>query len=283
METKVPEEMAGERLDRVLAALGLCGSRRAARQALERGAVFADGRRVRVASRPIGAGTRLRVEGAPAAPAADVPVRLLWEGPGLVALDKPGGVPIAPTREAVAGCLLDALARQRHLALSRLHPVHRLDTPTSGVVLVALEGAEAARLGEAFASGAVRKTYLAWVLGSPEPAQGLWSWPLSPPRGGVVSVDPAGKPAVTRYSVERTLGGLSFLRLEPETGRTHQLRVHCAAAGCPILGDRKYGRGAMGTQRALLHAARLSFPLPGGGEVTVEAPLPPEMVAPPLP
>ncbi len=273
----MPEELEGERLDRALAALGLCPSRRGAKEALVRGSVYLDGRRIRVASRLLRAGARLRVEAFPARPGPPVPLRILWEEPGLAALDKPGGVPLAPTRAAVEGSLLHALSVARGLPLSALHPAHRLDTPTSGVVLVALCAAEAARLGGAFREGGVRKTYLAWVHGRPDPPEGLWDWALTEARGGVVRVRPDGRPARTRYHLVREEGARSLLRLEPETGRTHQLRVHCAAAGLPIVGDRKYGRGPDGVKRALLHAWRLDFPRADGGRQVVEAPVPPDM------
>jgi len=270
LEAAVPRELDGERLDKALAALGLCASRREARAALERGAVYLDGSRVRTASRPVRAGARLRVEGGlPPEEPPPAPV-ILWEEEGLVALDKPGGFPLSPTRESVTGCLLYALARSRSLPLKALHPLHRLDTPTSGIVLIALDAALAARLSEDLQAGLWHKVYLARVLGTPEPPEGLWDWPLAGPAGGVVHVAPGGRPALTRYATLSREGGGSLLRLEPETGRTHQLRVHCAAAGCPVEGDRKYGRGPHTAARALLHAWRLTFPWKGA-ELTLEA------------
>jgi len=278
LEITVPHDLEGERLDKALAALGLCSSRREARSALERGAVYLDGSRVRTASRAVRAGALLRVEGSrtPEGP-PPAPV-LLWEEEGLVALDKPGGVALSPTRESVTGCLLYGLARSRSLPLKALHPLHRLDTPTSGIVLVALEGALAARLSADLQAGLWHKVYLARVLGAPSPEEGVWDWPLAGPAGGVVRVDPAGRTALTRYATLSRDGGGSLLRLEPETGRTHQLRVHCAAAGCPVEGDRKYGRGPHTAARALLHAWRLTFPWKGA-ERTLEAPPPADMRA----
>jgi len=277
VEAIVPDKCEGERLDKALAVLGCYKSRREAREAILQGAVYLDGRRVRVASRPVNAGARLRAEPVQPASLTLAPVTVLWESSGLLALDKPGGVPFAPTREAVEGTLLYALARERNLQMRSLHPIHRLDTPTSGAVLVATDKAEAARLSAALRRGRVQKQYLAWVHGAPEPERGEWTWPLAESPGNVMRVDPSGKEARTRYAVLRAAGGRSLLLLEPMTGRTHQLRVHCATAGYPIVGDRKYGKGAEGQARALLHAWKISFPACDGTIVEVTAPTPQDM------
>ncbi|MEW6758262.1 MAG: RluA family pseudouridine synthase [Acidobacteriota bacterium] len=273
---KVPESLDGARLDAVLAALDPHLSRRRAKALIDRGAVYLDGRRCRLASRPCRAGAAVEVEAFQSRREEILPpVEVLWEGEGIVALNKPAGVPAVPTREAVAGSLLHALARQRGVPLAALRPVHRLDAPTSGVFLVALEEGAASFLGRAFAEGEVEKTYLAVVEGSPDPPEGTWSVPLSPPREGIVSPDPAGLPALTRYRVLGPCAAGTLLEVRPATGRTHQIRVHAASAGHPIVGDRRYGQGVSGSApRMLLHAWRTTFPLPAGGVRTVEAPVP---------
>jgi len=270
--------MAGLRLDQALAALVPGLSRRGARALLETGAVYLEGRRCRTASKFVLAGATLTIEDDAAREIqAEVEVRVLWEGQGIEALDKPAGIPFAPTRSTVQGTLLYALARQLGRPVNQLYPVHRLDTPTSGVVLVALEPRAAAFLNEALQAGQVTKTYLAWVAGAPEPAEGDWAWPLSEVRGdGRVHPDPHGRPALTRYRTLETHGGASLLQFQPVTGRTHQLRAHSALAHCPLLGDKTYG-GPLLAKRALLHAWRITFPLPGGGEQTAEAPVPEDM------
>jgi 23S rRNA pseudouridine1911/1915/1917 synthase len=272
LEGTVPPALEGLRLDQVLAALFPGLSRRRAREFIERGSVYLDGRRCRVASRPLRSGAALKVVAGEQAAPSFAEVAVLWKGEGLVAVDKPPGVALTPTRSAAAGTVLHALARQVRRPLRQLHPAHRLDTPTSGVALVALEAAASAFLGRAFQEGAVRKTYLAWVAGAPEPPEGEWSWPLAEESPGVVRVSAGGKRALTRYRTIRQEGPRSLLELEPATGRTHQLRVHAAQAGHPILGDRKYGGPP--APRLLLHAWRITFPLPSGGEKTVESPLP---------
>jgi 23S rRNA pseudouridine1911/1915/1917 synthase len=274
----VPDSLAGLRLDQALAALVPGLSRRAARALLETGAVYLEGRRCRTASKFVLAGATLSIEDdAPRSVQAEVEVRVLWEGEGIQALDKPAGIPFAPTRSSVQGTLLYALARQLGRPVNQLYPIHRLDTPTSGVVLVALEPQGAAFLNEALQAGRVAKTYLAWVAGVPEPAEGDWDWPLSEVRkDGRVHPDHDGRPALTRYRTLETCGGASLLQLQPVTGRTHQLRAHCAHAGHPILGDKTYG-GLLTARRALLHAWRITFPIPGAGEQAVEAPVPEDM------
>jgi len=270
--------MAGLRLDQALAALLPSLSRRKARSLIESGAVYLEGRRCRTASKFVLAGATITLEdAAPPVAQATPEVRILWEGEAILALDKPGGVPFAPTRSTVQGTLLYALARHLGRPVNQLYPVHRLDTPTSGVILVALEPQAASFLSLALQSGRVTKTYLAWVAGAPEPPEGEWAWPLTEVRAdGRVHVDPEGRPALTRYRTLESRDRASLLRLQPVTGRTHQLRAHSAQAHCPILGDKTYG-GPLLAKRALLHAWRITFPLPGGGEQTVESPLPEDM------
>jgi 23S rRNA pseudouridine1911/1915/1917 synthase len=282
-EWRVPEQLGGERLDSALAQLADGLSRRSARKLIEQGSVYLDGKRVRTQSRPVSEGSLLTLaadEVAPLAPPGSV--RVLWEQGAILVLNKPPLVPLVPTREAAAGCLLHALARERKVPLSSVRPVHRLDTPTSGAVLVALDGESSAFLSAALQARQIRKVYLAWVFGLPEPAEGAWDWPLSRGSGGVVRVKADGRPAQTVYRVLEAKENSALLELEPLTGRMHQLRVHCAKAGHPILGDRKYGMPVPGVARGLLHSFRLTFPLPGGSrEITVEAPLPEDMRDPP--
>ena len=274
----VPGDLKGLRLDQALAALVPQMSRRAARALIESGAVYLEGRRCRTASKFVLAGAAISIEDGPPPPnERAVEVRVLWEGEGILALDKAAGVPFAPTRSTVQGTLLHALARKLGRPINQLHPIHRLDAPTSGVVLVALDAPAGAFLSQALQDGRIQKTYLAWVAGVPVPAEGEWSWPLTEVQGdGRVHIEPTGRPSLSRYKLIEQRTDSSLLELQPITGRTHQLRAHCAHAGHPILGDKTY-HGPLTAKRALLHAWKIVLPLPGGGEISLEAPAPGDM------
>jgi 23S rRNA pseudouridine955/2504/2580 synthase len=207
----------------------------------------------------------------------------------VIALNKPPGLAVqggtGTTRHLDA--MLDAL---RFGKKERPRLVHRLDRDTSGVLLLARSAAVAAQLGRIFQHRKVRKTYWALVVGRPEPAQGRIDLSLEKrpgPRGErMTGGNASGKHAVTLYSVLEDAGpAAAWLALWPLTGRTHQLRAHCAAIGHPIVGDGKYGGAdaylpAQEVARRLhLHARELSLPHPSGqGLLCVQAGLPPHMV-----
>jgi 23S rRNA pseudouridine1911/1915/1917 synthase len=201
---------------------------------------------------------------------------------------------VHPVNSIKENSLIRMLRRQEGAAELRL--THRLDRETSGVLVVAETAQAASVISSAFARGRVRKEYLALVSGAIAGEDGVIELPIGEDDGRKVfvrrEVVAGGQSAVTRWRVERRLPGTTLLRLFPETGRRHQLRVHLAAVGHPILGDLLYGRPEAdyldlirGTRdarrdegapaRQLLHCARLEFPDPAGaGNVEVAAPLP---------
>ena len=206
---------------------------------------------------------------------------ILYEDERLLALNKPAGVSLAtPARDPGAAVrrILEALPpgdREAHgLAAEALFLVHRLDVGTTGVVLLAKDPQVHRELASALSRKELRKTYLALVWGHPKPSAGLWEWPLGPDRKDRrrMRVDPSGRPAASAYATLRRAPHVALLRLEPETGRTHQLRVHGAHAGHPIVGDDLYGgprhravrqagaRSALAPSHPLLHAWRLHIP-----------------------
>jgi len=212
---------------------------------------------------------------------------VLHRDDAVIVLNKPPGLPVqggSGTERHLDG-LLDAL---RFGSEVRPRLVHRLDKDTSGVLVIARTAAAAVFLTRAFREKTTRKIYWALVVGLPKLRQGRIDLALAklPGREGerVRADSEGGKRAVTYYHVVDSAGAkASWLALLPITGRTHQLRAHCAAIGTPILGDAKYGAaaahlaGVPGAKRVQLHARALSIPHPLGGTLRVAAPLPRHM------
>src|SRR5215831_5768077 len=212
---------------------------------------------------------------------------VLHRDDAVIVLNKPRGLAVqggSGTKRHLDG-MLDAL---RFGSEVRPRLVHRLDKETSGVLVLARTVAAAAFLTRAFREKTTRKIYWAIVVGLPKLRQGRIDLPLAklPGRDGErVRADPEeGKRAITYYRVIDSVGRkASWIALLPITGRTHQLRAHCAAIGTPILGDSKYGAaaahlaGVPGAKRVHLHGRALSIPHPLGGTLRVTAPLPRHM------
>ena len=214
----------------------------------------------------------------------------LFESAEVLALDKPAGVSMATSSKAgkseaeVIARLLSACGAR---AVGPLFLVHRLDAGTTGVVLLAKSADAHRALSLAFQEHRASKTYRALVWGHPVPAAGVLDAPLGrdPKDGRKMRAAAEGKRAVTRYRTLRRHPSVADLELSPETGRTHQIRVHLAAKGHPIVGDDLYGGGARwkgvgdaglrealrAVPRPLLHASRIAVPELG---LEVEAPLP---------
>lgn len=206
---------------------------------------------------------------------------VIYRDPDFMVLNKPSGLAVqggSKTTDHVDR-LLPALQGPRDKTPPRL--VHRLDKDTSGLLLVARNAQAARFFTRAFREKSVQKIYWAVVLGVPNPLEGVISAPLGKARGPkkeIMMVAKEGKPARTEYRVLDQAGEeVSWVTLRPVTGRTHQLRVHMAHIGHPILGDGKYGgqdkRFREPSGKLHLHAAGLSFPLPGGGRTEITAPL----------
>ncbi len=227
--------------------------------------------------------------------------RVLYADERLVALDKPPGVSLATRRAeqgAAAARLLAALPSPERAAhafeAGTLLLVHRLDVGTSGVVLLARDEEAHRTFVRAFSERRVGKTYLALAWGHPRPAAGRWELPLGPDLRDRrrMTVREGGRAAVTEYAVVGRAPHVALVRLAPATGRTHQLRVHLAHAGHPIVGDDLYGgprhravrdpglRRLLDPGRPLLHAWRLHLPeTEASPELIVTAPLPPDLAA----
>lgn len=204
---------------------------------------------------------------------------ILFENADVLVLDKPPGVSMATSSrpgsaEEAVRRLLGACGLTAEEPLPLL--VHRLDVGTSGVVLLAKNDAAHRALSRALQQKTAQKTYRALVWGRPVPARGTIDLPLArdPKDGRKMRAEKDGKPSVTNYETLRRYAGLADLRLSPETGRTHQIRVHLSAKGHPIAGDDFYGGAARwrgvrnpklrealaGLKRPLLHAERIVIP-----------------------
>ena len=209
--------------------------------------------------------------------------RLLYRDGLMLVIDKPAGVPVhrgpkgGASREDDFGALRFGLPRPPALA-------HRLDRDTTGCLVLGRHRKALAALSKLFKNGKVGKTYWAVVEGAPETDEGrieLSLGRLDETRGWWMKADPKGQPAVTTWKVMGRGGGISWLALEPHTGRTHQLRVHCAEMGWPILGDNIYGSAPRTGGPALhLHSREIVVPISKNKPpVAVTAPVPEHMRA----
>jgi 23S rRNA pseudouridine1911/1915/1917 synthase len=277
----------GERLDRFLAARGGI-SRGLARRAIDAGGVFVEGHRCKVASRKVWPDQKVIAnleEGGrdASAPAPLDRSRLLYSDPYLAAVDKPAGVAAQATLTTDRGTLPALVAG---LLDGPAILVHRLDRETSGVTLFARTKEAAAALAEAFRTGVPQKTYLALCAKAPSPPEGRIAEPLGKDlqRAGLRRVDPRGEAAATRYRTLRAGPHGALVEAQPETGRTHQIRIHLAHLGASLLGDPRYGGprrvGEQRIPRVMLHAARLALPHPvTGAPMIFEAPTPEDFAA----
>lgn len=271
------------------------------------GQVRVDGHRVEAATR-LAAGQAVRIPPMPAAPAPkprnevdpddarDLQQRVIYKDDQVLVINKPHGLPVqgGPGITRHLDGMLDAL---RFGAPDRPRLVHRLDRDTSGALLLARTPGVAAKLAASFRGRDVEKTYWAVVTGRPVPVEGRIDMPLkrvNGPRGERTVPadrdDKEGARAITDYrTLDHAARKLAWLELQPLTGRTHQLRVHCVALRTPILGDVKYEQPDQNNAFAAtveglseelhLHARALRLPHPAGGTLVVEADLPPHMQA----
>jgi 23S rRNA pseudouridine1911/1915/1917 synthase len=299
----VPEALDGVRADRAVALLADL-ARSAVERAVDAGLVLVNGEPVRARSQRLRAGDRLTLPAGPEPPAELAPdpgvaVPVVHADADVVVVDKPAGLVVHPGAGHVQGTLIQGLlARFPELAdlaaeagtdPTRPGIVHRLDRGTSGLLVVARTPAAYRSLVAQLAERTVSRRYLALVHGHVEAPTGVVDAPIgrsarTPTR---MTVSDRGRPARTRYRVIERLGtgstAVTLLEAELETGRTHQVRVHFAAIGHPVVGDEAYRgsgrRGVSSLLRQFLHAGRLAFTHPASGRLaTFEAPLPPELV-----
>jgi 23S rRNA pseudouridine1911/1915/1917 synthase len=287
VKVTVPDDAAGTRLDQFLS--GPLGSRAHAQRLIEQDRVRVDGR-PRAKRHALHGGEVIEIADAvqtlpePERQAADF--RIAYEDDQLLVVDKPAGVVVHPGRGNRTGTLAQALAG---VAAGGEEPwragiVHRLDRETSGLLVVAKSEPVHRALKALLQSRQLRRQYIALVEGHPQARAGTIEAPIGRDRRHPtqMSIDTdTPREARTHFELERLLPDAALLRVTLDTGRTHQIRVHMAAIGHPVLGDLQYGgRLAYGLERQFLHAARLTFPHPvTGASVEVESPLPDDLAS----
>ena len=207
------------------------------------------------------------------------PLPVRWEDEDLLVVDKPAGM--ATHGKAERGDVTVAAALAAVYGTDQpFHPVTRLDRGTSGLLVAAKSGYAHERLRRLLHTEDFTREYLALAVGAPPEARGSVTLPMRKDETAKnrFRAAPDGLPARTDYTLLETRGGLSLLRLRLYTGRTHQIRVHLAALGCPVYGDRVYGAAAPDLDRPALHSAFLHLKQPvTGAEIDLESPLPEDM------
>jgi 23S rRNA pseudouridine1911/1915/1917 synthase len=203
----------------------------------------------------------------------DIPIKIIYQDSDLLVLDKPAGLVVHPAPGHPSHTLVNAiLAQCPDLAGigGSLRPgiVHRLDKNTSGLMMVAKNDRAHENLSAQIKSHSIIKRYLALVCGHLSPEKGAIEAPIGrhPKDRKRMTVVSDGRQARTEYQVLKYLNEYTLLQVQPETGRTHQIRVHLSAIGYPIFGDLIYGKGSPLLKRHFLHAHYLSFRLPSSGE-----------------
>ncbi len=289
MKRRVPEEAAGERVDRYVASLPEIGSRAEAERLLAAGAVLLDGD-APPKSRRLSGGEELAVElperpGSLLVPEA-MELRIAWEDEHLLVVDKPAGVVVHPAPGHAGGTLVHGLVARGAAGGEEDRPgiVHRLDRDTSGLMVVARSEESHRRLQALIRGREVERHYLALVVGRPHSRRGRIEAPIGrdrrdPFRRSLDTDTP--RDAITDFELVELFPRHALLDVRLETGRTHQIRVHLGAIDLPVAGDPVYGRPhELDLGRQFLHAARLAFPHPFTGEtVAADSPLPADLAA----
>jgi tRNA pseudouridine32 synthase / 23S rRNA pseudouridine746 synthase len=210
--------------------------------------------------------------------------RVLYRDAMVLIIDKPAGLAVHAGARDGSHHLMDLLEPLRFGLPRNPELAHRLDRDTSGCLVLGRHRKALARLGEIFAGGEAQKTYWAVVVGKPPTESGIIDKRLKKlerRHGWRMVVDDKGQDAVTEYRVLGGNGRLSWIEAKPRTGRTHQIRVHLAAIGCPIVGDSTYGRGTadLVSPHLHLHARSISLPYnPKKPPIIAQAPVPAHMI-----
>ncbi len=227
-------------------------------------------------------------------PEPDIPLDIIYEDKDIVVINKQSDLMIHPTLSKKKHTLANALVARYPEIIgvgeSPFRPgiVHRIDKDTSGLVIVAKNQEAFLFIKNQFLNHTVKKTYLALVEGTPKNEEGTINFQIRSSKTNrfkKVAITKAGtvfktrlvRNAETFYKVKEALGDFSLIEAFPKTGRTHQIRVHLAAIGCPIVGDEMYGAKSKIAKRQMLHARAIEFAAPNGKKLSLEAPIPEDM------
>lgn len=299
--TQLQVEVGGERLDRYISEHLPDLSRATVQRLLDEGNIRVDGRD-RKASYRVQVGETISIRIPPPEPTAaraeNIPLDIVYEDDNVLVVNKPAGMVVHPAAGHSGGTLVNAvLGHAPKLDVGgeeRPGIVHRLDADTSGLIVIAKNDAALRDLQAQFKSRTVHKTYLALVEGKIAPPRGKIIAPIGrdPKHRQQMAVIPPSlvgkgvrglghaREATTVYRTIANLGDHTLVAAEPQTGRTHQIRVHLSYFGFPIVGDSVYGskkKNRFGLARQFLHAWKLAFTLPGGQPVEFTAPLPDDL------
>lgn len=285
---RLAADSSGERLDRYLGRIRPEYSRTYLQKLISDGLVMVNGRAAKAGQR-LSAGEQIEVTVPPVPPSPltpePIPLEVIYQDDDLLVINKPAGLVTHPAPGQPGHTLLNALLAylpNLPAAGDAMRPgiVHRLDKETSGVMVVAKNAATHTALMKQFKDRTVKRVYTVLVIGHLEPAEGVIEADIgrdSKNRQRMAIVH-RGREARTRYRVTRYLDGYTLLEVKPETGRTHQIRVHLAAIGYPVVGDATYGVKSEYLTRHFVHAASLGITMPkSGGYREFKAPLPPEL------
>ncbi|MFZ1915710.1 MAG: RluA family pseudouridine synthase [Dehalococcoidales bacterium] len=283
-------DKAGFRLDKFVSENCPGLSRSQAQKLIDEGNVLVNGIAEK-ASHKTEAGEKIEITVPPPAPTGllpeAIPVKIIYEDDDLLVIDKPAGLTVHPAPGHPSHTLVNAVLS--HLneieddgEVTRPGIVHRVDKDTSGVMLVAKNNVALANLADQFKARTVKKTYITLVKGILRPDKGVIDAPIGRDSGDrkkmAVTGESRGRAARTNYRVIRYVGKNTLLEIMPETGRTHQIRVHLAAIGYPVFGDITYGKKSAFLNRQFLHAQKIGFNLPATGKwVEFESPLPEDL------
>lgn len=266
----------GERLDAFLTRRNVDLSRSRIQRLIEDGHVTVDGRSAK-ASLKIFVGETVILEVPPPSTThlrpRDIQLAVVHEDEDIIVIDKPAGMTVHPAPGNEDWTLANAvLAHAPNIegigGERRPGIVHRLDKDTSGLIVVAKNDRAHIDLSKQFEERTVRKAYFALVVGHPHPEEADVDGPIGrhPKNRQRMAIVSTGRPALTRYRVERLFRDVSLVGVRPKTGRTHQIRVHLASIGHPVVGDLTYGHPARGLSRQFLHAYELEFRHPSTSE-----------------